>query len=824
MNALVIMARAVLVFLLLSTQLLAIAGAQERIGRTKPPPDLADVSYGSHKRNVLDLWKAKSQKPTPLVVFIHGGGFHSGSKDALPPALLEGLLARGISVMAINYRLSPEVSFPAHYMDCARAIQLARSKAKQWNLDPDRIGATGGSAGAGTSLWIGFHDDMADSDNVDPVLQQSTRLSCIAVLGAQSTYDPRLIRKWVSDSAARHPALEGFYGLKSDELDTPKAYKLYETASPINHLTKDDPPVYAFYSEARELPADAKPGQGIHHINFGLRLKEQMDKLGIQCIVRHRDEGADAEKEIIEFFGKHLGAARASEVRWPPAEVGRVNMGNPASPPLDRSVSLIANGMPLRDAYAALGRQAGVPLALDEKALVDAGLDLDAPVTISINQESLGEAVGGLIQLMNKGRFTGAFREIHGGTLVISTIVARQEHIKQQLPVWLKPFYNRGLLADVDDAGNVVSITAGGVVTDELLAQLATLPRLRQLEFGSTKDLTEAGLAHLAKLSELEKLGLSYINQGRGLGDEAIRAITGLKGLRDLSLRECGTTDAGVRMLEGMQQLARLELRQEGRLTDAALVSVGKLTGLKHLDLSSYVATEGYGWMRFSAEGIRHLAGLRELEELHLVGHAVPSDALVFDRLTSLSLGGPSVDDACAARIASCRDLRSLTLVYTDISDAGMQHLAALAELTRLQLDSRVVTDDGIAYLKALKKLSHVNLRATQVTHESLAHLAEIKTLTRLDLHGSGHPGSVTGTLFSIEQVKRLKELPKLRTLWLTNLRAGGYIGLKELTQLRELSLTMCDITSVEVGDLEVALPNTKIHAISGGSLIRPRK
>ena len=320
MNAVAIVARAGLAFLVF-TQFFATADAQQRNGRTKPAPDLAEISYGPHKRNVLDLWKATSQTPTALVVFIHGGGFQSGSKEALPPVLLEGLLARGISVMAINYRLSPEVSFPAHYMDCARAIQFARSKAKEWNLDPDRIGASGGSAGAGTSLWIGFHDDMADPKNADAVLRQTTRMSCIAVLGAQSTYDPRMIRKWVGDSAARHPALEGFYGLKSDELDTPKAYKLYEAASPINHLTKDDPPVYAFYSEERMLPADAKRGQGIHHINFGLRLKEQMDKLGLECIVRHRDEGADAEKEIIQFFGKHLSAAGASAPGRASAEV-----------------------------------------------------------------------------------------------------------------------------------------------------------------------------------------------------------------------------------------------------------------------------------------------------------------------------------------------------------------------------------------------------------------------------------------------------------------------------------------------------------------------
>src|SRR5918992_480428 len=150
---------ALLLLALLSTPAYAQRAAR---GAAKPAPDLANEKYGPHERNVLDLWKARSDKPTPLVVFIHGGGFRGGSKEALSPALLEGLLSKGISVMAINHRLSPEVSFPAHYMDCARAIQFARSKAKDWNLDPTRVGSTGGSAGAGTSLLIGFHDEMAD--------------------------------------------------------------------------------------------------------------------------------------------------------------------------------------------------------------------------------------------------------------------------------------------------------------------------------------------------------------------------------------------------------------------------------------------------------------------------------------------------------------------------------------------------------------------------------------------------------------------------------------------------------------------------------------
>jgi acetyl esterase/lipase len=299
------------VFLVLALAVSPMASAQKKAGENKPAPDLANVKYGPHERHVLDLWKAKSSQPTPLVVFIHGGGFRGGSKENLTAALLDGCLQAGISVMAINYRLSPEVHFPAHYMDCARAIQFARLNAAEWNINPLQVAATGGSAGAGTSLWIGFHDDLADPQNDDPVLRQSTRLCCMAVLGAQSTYDPRAIKKLVGGRAHEHPALEGFYGLKTEELDSPQAHQLFDAASPINYLTADDPPVYAFYNEPKgPLPEDAKPGQGIHHPNFGTHLKQRMEPLQIECILRHADDRPSLTQEMVLFFKRHFGAAK----------------------------------------------------------------------------------------------------------------------------------------------------------------------------------------------------------------------------------------------------------------------------------------------------------------------------------------------------------------------------------------------------------------------------------------------------------------------------------------------------------------------------------
>ena len=103
---------------------------------------------------------------------------------------------------------------------------------------------------------------------------------------------------------------------------------------------------------------------------------------------------------------------------------------------------------------------------------------------------------------------------------------------------------------------------------------------------------------HLGELPALESLTLYNVNvEGAGLGDERWRRSPGSPTLRALSVGECGTTDAGVRHLEAMPQLTHLTLRQEGRLTDAALASVAKLKRLRHLGLSSYVGAVSYGRM-----------------------------------------------------------------------------------------------------------------------------------------------------------------------------------------------------------------------------------
>jgi acetyl esterase len=282
------------------------------------PPHHANVAYGSHPRHVLDVWLASAPAPTPVLIYFHGGGFMAGGKENLPTALLTAALRAGISVVAANYRLAPEVALPAPYLDGGRVVQFVRSRASEWKIDPRRVALTGSSAGAGISLWLAFHDDLAAPASSDPVARFSTRVACAVVSGAQPTYDPREIRRLAGEAAARHRALGVMFGLQPGTAGSTQAHRLYAETAPITHLTADDPPVFAYYSEARSpVPADARDGTGIHHPNLGLFLKQRMDALKVECVLRHKDEGGNVVAAQMEFLLRHFRSAPSSAVPRP---------------------------------------------------------------------------------------------------------------------------------------------------------------------------------------------------------------------------------------------------------------------------------------------------------------------------------------------------------------------------------------------------------------------------------------------------------------------------------------------------------------------------
>ena len=286
----------------------AIVAAAQETGRTAPKPTFKDVAYGPHSRNVVDFYQASSDKPTPLLVYFHGGGFRNGSKDRVNVGLCRLCIENGVSFAAANYRLSQQEPYPAQMHDAARAIQFLRHQASDWNIDPDRVAAFGGSAGAGISLWLAFHDSLANPNSDDPIARQSTRLSCAIGLQAQCTYDPREIMKIVPGRAYDQSALKQLFGVprdwdwKTDQISEELSRKMKD-ASPITHLTADDPPVFVYHREAQDVPGD------IHHGNFGRHLKTQMDALGIPCARHMSSDFKDAQghnQAIFEFLKMHF--------------------------------------------------------------------------------------------------------------------------------------------------------------------------------------------------------------------------------------------------------------------------------------------------------------------------------------------------------------------------------------------------------------------------------------------------------------------------------------------------------------------------------------
>jgi acetyl esterase/lipase len=279
-----------------------------------PPPDRADIAYGPHPRNVLDLWLAKSAKPAPLFVYIHGGGWYQGDKSAVSKDivrlgidLVRLMLDHGVSVASINYRYATMAPLPAPVHDAARAIQFLRSRAREWNLDRDRVAAMGTSAGGCTALWLAYHRDLADPGSPDPVARESSRLRAALAWNPQTSIDPKVIVGWVGDEVMNHPMIWRAVGARDRaevEARYPEWSGLYREFSPINHVGRGAPPVMVVDRDS-PLPA-ADPGAAIHHVMFCHKLKERADSVGATCWVRLLDRPDPAMPMPYDFLLQHL--------------------------------------------------------------------------------------------------------------------------------------------------------------------------------------------------------------------------------------------------------------------------------------------------------------------------------------------------------------------------------------------------------------------------------------------------------------------------------------------------------------------------------------
>lgn len=243
-------------------------------GINSPNPVYAlDVNYDDIdlNRQAFHLFLPDTSGTFPLVIFIHGGGFTGGSRDVVLGSSgiddVRYFLERGVAYASIGYRLIASTGADPDGVikcltDAKRGLQFIRHFAPELHLKPDKIALAGSSAGAGTSLWLATHPDMADLEAVDPILRASTRVCAVSAGGSQATYD---LYKWETEvyddfdgqgtnftvdsmiNLLGYERYSNFYGgldSATQILHDPALIQYRQEVDMLFHLSEDDPPFY----------------------------------------------------------------------------------------------------------------------------------------------------------------------------------------------------------------------------------------------------------------------------------------------------------------------------------------------------------------------------------------------------------------------------------------------------------------------------------------------------------------------------------------------------------------------------------------------------
>ena len=238
----------------------------------------------------LDLYcPEKVSGPAPVIVWVHGGGWRRGGKKQCPAV---ALVPDGYAVASIDYRLSSTAPFPAQIEDCKAAVRWLRANAAKYNLDADRIGVWGMSAGGHLAALLGTSGGVPELEGSGDNMQYSSRVQAVcdvagpADLLAMTNLGPR-----------RTLAIEGLLG---GPLEKDKAKAI--AASPIHYVSKDDPPFLIVHGEAdRVVPVEQSQ-----------RLYDELRKAGVNATLKilpqvgHQGVLMDALKDAEVFFDATL--------------------------------------------------------------------------------------------------------------------------------------------------------------------------------------------------------------------------------------------------------------------------------------------------------------------------------------------------------------------------------------------------------------------------------------------------------------------------------------------------------------------------------------
>ena len=307
---------------------------------TEPPADLqggakfsSDIPYGDDSLQAFDIFLPDSEEPTPLIIYIHGGGFTGGDKadfyDSEMADHIHDTLAANMAYVSLNYRLLQDIDDEGvikSLNDTKRALQFIRYHAEELNIDKEQIALYGISAGAGASLWLGLSDDMADDGSTEDLIDdESTRVQAVGAIETQGSYD---LVKWetvilgsvgVSLNLASVLDIEqrllSFYGMDdlNDLYDDPEIVAYRARVDLLGLMDADDPDLWIRnYRIAPGVPLGADPADTIdnlfHHPLHAKALLDQAEEIGILTVGYVPELGIEdpSEEDIIPFLIRHI--------------------------------------------------------------------------------------------------------------------------------------------------------------------------------------------------------------------------------------------------------------------------------------------------------------------------------------------------------------------------------------------------------------------------------------------------------------------------------------------------------------------------------------
>lgn len=209
------------------------------VPRAAPVRVEKNITYATVNGTVLqlDLAAPAGGGPYPAVVCLHGGGWRAGHRRDLSsslrgPSVIEAIAARGYVAVSVSYRLAPGSQFPAPIEDAKTAVRFLRANAQKYNIDPDRIGALGYSAGAHLAMLLATTDKSAELDGM-LLPEQDSRVGC-----AVSFFGPTDLARYATTAGIEDAFMVPFLG-KACKTDP----EVYRRASPIDRVTPNAAPV-----------------------------------------------------------------------------------------------------------------------------------------------------------------------------------------------------------------------------------------------------------------------------------------------------------------------------------------------------------------------------------------------------------------------------------------------------------------------------------------------------------------------------------------------------------------------------------------------------